>query len=391
MDSTVVEKKKRKYRFNFDYTLLFAIVLLNLFGLVMLYSVSSYEASIKFQGDATHYLRTQAIALGIGFVGMLLCATINYHVWEKLIVPLWFVSLGMLFMVLSSWGYSAGGAKRWFRPFNNDLFSVQPAEIAKVALILVFAELVVKMGDRVRTLKGLVLLLGLALPHTLVILFVTDNLSSAIIVMGIVVLLAFVATPNYKEYIIFLVAVIAIAALYVFLIKTDVLDASAHYRYARVKTWLNPEAYAGDDGYQTLQALYAIGSGGLTGKGLGESMQKLGYVPEAQNDMIFAIICEELGLFGAFAVILLFILIIWRLFIIANNAADMYGALVAVGVMAHISLQVIFNIAVVTNTIPNTGITLPFISYGGSSVLFLMAEMGIVLNISKFSRTEDGD
>ena len=153
------------------------------------------------------------------------------------------------------------------------------------------------------------------------------------------------------------------------------------YRADRIKIWLNPEAY--EKGYQTLQGLYAIGSGGLFGKGLGESMQKLGFIPEAQNDMIFSVICEELGLFGAVCVILLFLLMIWRFMIIANNASDLYGALVVVGIMAHLSIQVILNIAVVTNTIPNTGISLPFISYGGTSVLFLLAEMGLALSVAK--------
>lgn len=153
------------------------------------------------------------------------------------------------------------------------------------------------------------------------------------------------------------------------------------YRAERLRIWLNPEKY--EKGYQTLQGLYAIGSGGLFGKGLGGSMQKLGFVPEAQNDMIFSIICEELGLFGAISVILLFVITIWRFMVIASNAQDLYGALIVTGALAHISIQVILNIAVVTNTIPNTGISLPFISYGGTSVLFLLAEIGLVLSVSR--------
>ena len=153
--------------------------------------------------------------------------------------------------------------------------------------------------------------------------------------------------------------------------------------------WLDPEAYASGKGFQTLQALYAIGSGGIWGKGLGQSMQKLGFLPEAQNDMIFSIICEELGLFGAAAVILLFVLLVWRFMIIANNSADLFGAMLVVGVMGHIAIQVILNIAVVTNTIPNTGISLPFISYGGSSVMFLLIEIGIVLSVGKGIRLKD--
>ena len=158
------------------------------------------------------------------------------------------------------------------------------------------------------------------------------------------------------------------------------------YQLERILVWKNPSAYALEGGHQVLQGLYAIGSGGIFGKGLGASMQKLGFVPEAQNDMIFSIICEELGLFGAVCVILLFLFMIWRFVVIANNAPDLFGALLVVGVMAHIALQVILNIAVVTNTIPNTGITLPFISYGGTSVVFLMMEMGAALSVSNAIR-----
>jgi cell division protein FtsW len=162
------------------------------------------------------------------------------------------------------------------------------------------------------------------------------------------------------------------------------------YRGGRIEAWLHPET-AGDKGYQTMQGLYAIGSGKLFGKGLGGSLQKLGNVPESMNDMIFTIICEELGLFGAICVILLYILLIWRMMVIANNARDLFGALLVTGVMSHIAIQVILNIAVVTNTIPNTGVTLPFISYGGTSVVFLMSEMGLVLGVSRGIRLEAMD
>lgn len=154
------------------------------------------------------------------------------------------------------------------------------------------------------------------------------------------------------------------------------------YRLERLKIWRDPELY--EKGYQTMQGLYAIGSGGLFGRGLGSSLQKLGFVPEAQNDMIFAIICEELGLVGAVVLILIFLLLLWRFMVIAVYAPDLFGTLIAAGIMGHISIQVILNIAVVTNTIPNTGITLPFISYGGTSVLFLLAEMGLGLSVSRW-------
>jgi cell division protein FtsW len=188
----------------------------------------------------------------------------------------------------------------------------------------------------------------------------------------------FVASPKIMQF--FVVGAVGVIFVVCFIMF-------AGYRGERVNAWLHPET-AGDAGYQTMQALYAIGSGKLFGKGLGQSLQKMGNVPEAQNDMIFSIICEELGLFGAVCVILLFILLLWRMMVIANNAKDMYGALLVTGIMSHIAIQVILNIAVVTNTIPNTGVTLPFISYGGTSLVFLLTEMGLVLSVSKGIRLD---
>ena len=176
----------------------------------------------------------------------------------------------------------------------------------------------------------------------------------------------------------------AVMALVTYVANADTSGGS--FRMGRIAAWLHPESYSTDKAFQTLQALYAIGSGGIWGKGLGQSMQKRGFLPEAQNDMIFSIICEELGLFGAVAIILLFVVLIWSCMVIANKTVDRFGSLLVVGVMAHYAIQVILNIAVVTNTIPNTGITLPFISYGGTSTLFLLMEIGIVLNVSKNCR-----
>ena len=195
--------------------------------------------------------------------------------------------------------------------------------------------------------------------------------------------MVFVSSPDYKKFILIGLAGIAGTALVVFLIVNAANSESLSFRGGRILAWLDPEAYADSKGFQTLQALYAIGSGGIWGKGLGKSMQKLGFLPEAQNDMIFSIICEELGLAGAFLVILLFGLLIWRLMVIATHIQELFGAFLAAGVMGHIMIQVILNIAVVTNTIPNTGITLPFISYGGTSVVFLLAEIGLILNVSR--------
>ena len=199
----------------------------------------------------------------------------------------------------------------------------------------------------------------------------SNNLSTAVIILGIAIILIFVSSPKYTQFI--TMGILAVGFLGIFL-------ALESYRLERLAIWRNPEKY--EKGYQTLQGLYAIGSGGLFGRGLGSSIQKLGFVPEAQNDMIFSIICEELGLFGAIFIIILFVILIWRFFVIAVHAKDLFGALIATGAMGHIMIQVILNIAVVTNSIPNTGITLPFISYGGTSVMFLLLEMGLVLSVS---------
>ena len=376
-------KPRKKTKYFFDYTMLFIVVFLILFGLVMLYSTSSYEANIKFE-DPAFYFKKQAVASAIGMVFLLLTMLLDYHIVQRFALFAYGVSLALIILVLTPLGYEAGGARRWL----NLGMSLQPAEVAKLALIIFFASVVCRFSEAIKTKKGFLFVIALALPHAICVLTITQNLSSAIIIFCIVLMMLFVATPQYKEYFIIagIMAVLAVAAI--LLVKYDIVPTSLSYRLARIKAWMDPESYAASKGFQTLQALYAIGSGNFFGKGLGESIQKLGYLPEAQNDMIFSIICEELGLFGAVAIMILFMLLIWRFMVIANNAQDMFGALLVVGVMAHISIQVILNIAVVTNTIPNTGITLPFISYGGSSIVFLLIEMGLVLSVSRSIRLE---
>ena len=370
-------KQNRDKRF-FDYAMLFIVIFLLGFGLVMLYSVSSYEAVLDF-GDSAYYFKKQAQATAFGIIMMFVVMMVDYHLWQKLAVPAYIVSAILILLVLTPLGYEVNGARRWL----NVGISLQPAEVAKVGMIIFFAAYVCRVGKNIETLKGVVRTLLWGVPISLLVLIITRNLSTAIIIFGIIFMMVFVATPNYKEYFLLAAGGIGIAALFVLLVKKGVLSSEQSYRFGRIEAWLNPEAFAGTTGFQTLQALYAIGSGEIFGKGLGQSMQKLGFVPEAQNDMVFSIICEELGLFGAGAVLLMFLLLIWRFLVVANNAEDMYGALLVVGVMAHISLQVILNVAVVTNLIPNTGITLPFISYGGSAIVFLLIEIGLVFSVAR--------
>lgn len=383
MLETEKKKKKKPHRF-YDYSLLFTIIFLTLFGLIMIYSASSYKAQLDYGNPAYFMMRQGAIAAG-SFAIMYVVSKIDYHWFAK------FATLGYLLsyvtLVLTMFtplGVSSHGKKRWLR---LGPVQFQPTELVKISLILIMAVLIARLGVKINQRRAVLVLIGLALP--LALLVTANNLSSGIIICGIVFVMLFVACKikwPFFACIGFLVAVL-LAAPYIgdFLVNVHLLK---DYQLSRIHVWKNPVQYARSGGYQVLQGLYAIGSGGLFGKGLGESLQKLGFVPEAQNDMIFSIICEELGLFGAVSLILIFMFMIYRFMVIAGNAPDLFGAMLVVGVMAHISIQVILNIAVVTNAIPNTGVTLPFISYGGTSVLFLMLEMGLVLSVSNQIKLE---
>ena len=354
--------KKVRY---IDYTLLFMVIFLLGFGMVMLYSTSAYNATLRM-GDSAYYLKRQMMAAALGFAGMFVCVKMDYHIFQKLSGLAYIGSLALCVLVIFL-GSGKDDSNRWFRIGG---LSIQPSEIAKVAVIIFLAAMVSRAPKQMRNFRYCIRVIAAILPLFAVVAY--TNLSTAVIIMGIAVIMVFVANPNYKPF--FAIAGVMVAAVVIFI-------NMATYRQDRIQAWLDPEST--DKGYQTLQGLYAIGSGGLFGKGLGESVEKLGFVPEAQNDMIFSIICEELGLFGAICVILMFILLLWRFMVIANHAKDMFGSYLVIGIMAHIALQVILNIAVVTNTIPNTGITLPFISYGGTSIAILLTEMGLALSVSK--------
>ena len=358
------EKKQKPIRY-FDYSLLFLIIFLLCFGLVMLYSTSSYYGSTRF-GDTAYYLKKQLFATSLGIIAMIIVSRIPYRFWMRVSGLAYLMAFGLCTAVIFI-GTEAKGQARWI--YIGPL-SFKPSEFAKLAVIIFLATIIYKTSKQVGDFKTLVKVMAIVLPVVGVVAY--NNLSTAIIILGIAVCMLFVASPKYSHFLIVGGVVLAVGVIFI---------ALASYRAERIQIWLHPEEY--EKGYQTLQGLYAIGSGGLFGKGLGESMQKLGFIPEAQNDMIFSVICEELGLFGAICLILLYLLIIWRFMVIANNAADLYGALLVVGIMAHISIQVVLNIAVVTNTIPNTGISLPFVSYGGTSILFLLSEMGLALSVSR--------
>ncbi|HIR76870.1 MAG TPA: FtsW/RodA/SpoVE family cell cycle protein [Candidatus Choladousia intestinipullorum] len=333
--------------------------------MVVLYSMSAYNGQVRF-GDAAYYFKKQLFAMVLGLAAMYAVSRIDYHILLKFSVPAYLLSLALSGAVLL-FGDAYNGSRRWL---SIGPLSFQPAEYAKPAVILLLAGFVSRM-DRKKSGRMTAAVLLLVLP--IVGLVGTNNLSTAVIILGIAVLMIFISNPRYLPFLWIILAGGGFLGIFLSL---------ESYRLERLAIWRNPELY--EKGYQTMQGLYAIGSGGLFGRGLGGSLQKLGFVPEAQNDMIFAVICEELGLVGALLLMLLFLVLIWRFMVIATHAPDLFGSLIAAGIMGHIAIQVILNIAVVTNTIPNTGITLPFISYGGTSVLFLLSEMGLALSVSRF-------
>ncbi len=371
--------KSRRF---YDYSLLFCVIFLTAFGLVMIYSASSYSAQLVYN-DASYFMMRQLRIALVGLVLALIISRIDYHIYTHLAIFSYVLSY-VLMILVSLFGRRVNGKRRWL---GVGSLSFQPTEFVKIALIMALALVISKMGQRINSLRGALMVIVMTLPISAIV--AANNLSSGIILVGISFVMLFVACKVRWPFFVCagagLVTLFAARPIATFLEKVNLLQP---YQLERIFVWLSPESYPQDGGYQVLQGLYAIGSGGLVGKGLGESIQKMGFVPEAQNDMIFSIICEELGLFGAVAIILVFLFLLYRLMLIAQNAPDLFGALLVVGIMAHIAIQVILNIAVVTNTIPNTGITLPFISYGGTSVLFLMIEMGMALGVSNQIRLE---
>ncbi len=372
--------KVRIVRSNYDIVLIMLVVLLSVFGLVMIYSISSYNAA-RYYNNANLYFERQGLFLVIGLVMMLVVSMIDYHIyirplkWLFGIRPIWLLyvmCLGLQLYVLLN-GYEAGGSSRWIR--IGSLGNFQPSELTKICFILLVAYLVQTVPNRINYFYGFIAVSIFMLP--LLVLVALQNLSTAIIMAGIMGVICFVAARK-KGYFVIVLAMMAVFLVFFAFV--------ADYRASRIESWLHPETV--DPGSQITQGLYAIASGGLWGKGLGESIQKLGRINEVHTDMIFTVICEELGIIGAIMVLAVFLMLLWRLLLIAVNAPDMFGGLVATGVLTHIAAQVLLNIAVVTSTIPATGIPFPFISYGGSSLTVLMTEMGIALSVSKYTNRE---
>jgi stage V sporulation protein E len=367
--------KKKKLKHFYDFSLVVMVFSITLFGLLMLYSASGYMAAKSDLGDM-YYLTRQGIFALAGFLIMLfLSRFFDYHWLSKLNILIYVAAWGALIATFVM-GVASHGSSRWIRIMGVQF---QPSELMKPAVIIMLATLLTDKGYRINSLKAMFRCALYALIPAAVVAL--TNLSTGIIIVSIAIFMLFVAVKSYRYHLALLFATvlgyIGAYPLALFLQKVKILH---EYQITRILAWRDPASFP-DDTYQTRQGLYAIASGGIFGKGLGESIQKF-LMPEAQNDMIFTIICEELGLVGAVGLMLVYALILSRLYEIAKNAKDLFGSFLVIGVMAHIALQAILNIAVASNSIPNTGITLPFVSYGGTSLLILLAELGLCLNVS---------
>lgn len=366
---------------SFDMPFLILLLLILSVGLICMFSASFVYAYYN-DGDSYFYIKKQIIFALIGVVAMLVCSCIDYHFWHKMALPLMAVSLILLVIVLIL--PTQSGINRWIRLPGIGQF--QPSEVAKFALIVLFAHLISINYDRMKKFTVGFLPFIAILGVTCGLVVIEPHLSGTILLLAIGLVMMFVGGTR-PIYLVGLV-VLGVAAVLFMVLKLG-------YEYDRVQVWLHPfESYAGDmrdQAWQTVQSLYAIGSGGLLGQGLGNSRQKHLFLPEPQNDFVFAVVCEELGFVGAVIIILLFAALIWRGFTIGMKAKDKFGSMLAIGLTAQIGLQVALNLAVVSNVVPNTGISLPFFSYGGTSLVMLLGQMGIVLSVSRGrSRLPDG-
>ena len=356
-----------------DIWFLIILMLLVCYGLVMLFS-AGYAVALYRRGDAYTYIRPQLLFAAFGAAAMYAASLVDYHIWHKLAWPIMGVSLALLAIVLFMPEYN--GCKRWI--VLPGLGTLQPSEIAKFAVVLVFAHIISLNHDRMQTFATGVLPFMVILGAVTVLMLLEPHLSGTLLILGIGAVLMFVGGTGLKWF-----ALAGIAGAGAIAAAVVLLPELVPYAMGRLSSWRDPFADPLGEGHQTIQSLYAIASGGAAGLGLGNSRQKYLYVPEPQNDFIFSILCEELGFVGAVLTVVLFLLLFLRGMSIAVRARDKFGALLAVGFVVQVVLQAVLNIAVVTNTIPNTGISLPFFSSGGTSLMMLLGEMGIVLSVSR--------
>ncbi len=363
-------KIKRKQG-KIDITFLSLILILLTIGLIMLFS-ASYAYSLTYYGNSFKFILRQTVFAAVGLVIMFVLSKIDYHFYRKFSWIIYAASVAMLAFLLAMPPMVEGmEVKRWIA---IGPLTFQPSEIAKFSIILLFSHLIAANYNLMSKFK-FIALLGVLLGLVCGLVIFEPHISATLLIGLIGVLLMIIGGLNWK----YIAAMGGILGAGVLAIASGVIS----YGSDRIKYWINPWADPTDLGYQTIQSLLAIGSGGIMGRGLGKSRQKYLWVPEPHNDFIFSIVCEELGVIGAIIIILLFCALVWRGFTIAIKAPDKFGCLLALGLTFQVGLQAILNILVVTNTIPNTGISLPFFSYGGTSLVLLLAQMGIVLSVSR--------
>ena len=374
-----IRAKKRKVkspliqRGKMDITFFALVSILLTVGLVMLFS-ASYAYSFAYFGNSYRFIIRQAAFAVVGFILMMLISKIDYHIYRKFSWVVYIVAVSLLtLLILMPPMIDGVDYKRWIVVGG---LTFQPSEIAKFAIVLLFSHLIAANHKAMKNFKFGILFFGFLLAVVCGLVVAEPHLSATVLIFFIGILLMVVGGVRLLHVGLCGIVGVAGGAL-------AILTGIVGYGGDRIKYWLDPWADATGLGYQTIQSLLAVGSGGVLGKGLGQSVQKHLWVPEPHNDFIFSIVCEELGLIGAMIIILLFCALVWRGFTIAMKAPDKFGALMAVGLTFQVGLQAILNILVVTNTIPNTGISLPFFSYGGTALLILLCEMGIVLSVSR--------
>ena len=354
----------------FDSVIFYTTMTLVFIGIIMVFSASFVQSAFK-HGDSYYFLKRNTIYATLGFISMITISNIDYRFWKKNAKAIGIVSVVLLLLVLTPLGIKANGARRWL---GFGAFTIQPAEIAKFATIIITAKLIEKRYDNMKSLTKGVLPLLLIPGLFFGLIMLQPNMSTAGTIILVTFVMIFVAGLNMK----FVIAMFG-SGVGLFLL----LALTSEYRLKRILSFLDPFQDPLGNGYQVIQGLYALGSGGLFGMGLGKSQQKWFYIPEPQNDFIFAIIGEELGLIGCAVVIMLFVILVYRCVRIALNCKDIFTCMVVIGIGAQIGIQAALNIAVATSSMPVTGVALPFISYGGTSLIIFMSAVGIVLNISK--------
>lgn len=380
--SRIKKKNKDFSKEPIDFILLITVFIMLSLGIIMVMSASS-PTSIAETGKSYSYVKTQAISAILGIILMFVISKINYKIYKRFYKVI-YIGIIILLASVAVIGKDVGGAKRWI---DLGFISFQPSELAKIGLIIFYASLLTDNRQELGKMgKGFFYPLLFLLPIIAILIGVQNHLSATLLIVMIVSIMMLMAGTKLRYFLTWGTAGATAGGLG--LLMYAKLTGKGSFRINRLVTFLDPFKDTKGDGWQVIQSLYAIGSGGLFGVGLGNSTQKYLYLPEAHNDFIFSIIAEELGFVGCILVIALFAIFIWRGILISIKAPDMFGSLIAIGITSMVGLQAVINIAVVTSSMPNTGMPLPFFSYGGTSLLILLCSVGVLLNISRASKSK---